>query len=407
MTDMGKVWNNYGSTILLLGGVIIGGIAGAIAGPSASVVKPIGDIFLNLIFVLVVPLVFFSIAQSMCSLRKGHLIGKVLGTAFGVFVVMSLIAGTLTYLSLLLWNPFDGIEAAGGTAEVAGFASEGIGEALVNTFTVSDFPMLLSKSNLLPLIVFAAILGLSVAALGEKASMLSKFLEEGTALIMKMMEMVMVLAPIGLGCYFADMIGNLGSSIVGSYMEVLALYLVISLFVYFVMHSLYVVVSGGSLKSYWKNILDPSLTAIATCSSAACMPINISYAKKMGTDESIADSVIPLGINLHKDGSVIAEVLKIVFALVFYSQFNPTLGSAVQIVLMALLVSAVVGAVPIGGMTAEILICSILGIDPSFAATLMVIGTIVDIPATLVNSTANVVGAYAVSSLLGGKPENK
>ena len=397
-------WKNYRSTLLLLGGVVIGGIAGAIAGEGASVVKPVGDIFLNLIFVLVVPLVFFSIAQAMCSLKKSNLVGKVLGTAFGVFIVMSLFAGILSYVSLLVWNPFSGIEAAGSglTAQVE---DTSLGDALVGTFTVSDFPLLLSKSNLLPLIIFASILGLAVASLEEKATVLSRLLQEGTSLIMKMMEIVMKAAPIGLGCYFADMIGSLGSAVVGSYLQVFVLYLVVSLFVYFVMHSLYVVVTGGSLRSYWKNILDPSLTAIATCSSAACMPINISYAKKMGVDESIAESVIPLGINLHKDGSVIAEVLKIVFALVFYSQFNPTFGSSVEIILLAILVSAVVGAVPIGGMTAEILICSVLGIDPSFAATLMVIGTIVDIPATLVNSTANVVGAYAVSSLVGKKGE--
>ena len=397
-------WKNYRSTLLLLGGVVIGGIAGAIAGEGASVVKPVGDIFLNLIFVLVVPLVFFSIAQAMCSLKKSNLVGKVLGTAFGVFVVMSLFAGILSYVSLLVWNPFSGIEAAG-SGLAAQVEDTSLGDALVGTFTVSDFPLLLSKSNLLPLIIFASILGLAVASLEEKATVLSRLLQEGTSLIMKMMEIVMKAAPIGLGCYFADMIGSLGSAVVGSYLQVFVLYLVVSLFVYFVMHSLYVVVTGGSLRSYWKNILDPSLTAIATCSSAACMPINISYAKKMGVDESIAESVIPLGINLHKDGSVIAEVLKIVFALVFYSQFNPTFGSSVEIILLAILVSAVVGAVPIGGMTAEILICSVLGIDPSFAATLMVIGTIVDIPATLVNSTANVVGAYAVSSLVGKKGE--
>ncbi|MBQ9174969.1 MAG: dicarboxylate/amino acid:cation symporter [Bacteroidales bacterium] len=397
-------WKNYRSTLLLLGGVVIGGIAGAIAGKGASVVKPVGDIFLNLIFVLVVPLVFFSIAQAMCSLKKSNLVGKVLGTAFGVFVVMSLFAGILSYVSLLVWNPFSGIEAAG-SGLAAQVEDTSLGDAIVGTFTVSDFPLLLSKSNLLPLIIFASILGLAVASLEEKATVLSRLLQEGTSLIMKMMEIVMMAAPIGLGCYFADMIGSLGSAVVGSYLQVFVLYLVVSLFVYFVMHSLYVVVTGGSLRSYWKNILDPSLTAIATCSSAACMPINISYAKKMGVDESIAESVIPLGINLHKDGSVIAEVLKIVFALVFYSQFNPTFGSSVEIILLAILVSAVVGAVPIGGMTAEILICSVLGIDPSFAATLMVIGTIVDIPATLVNSTANVVGAYAVSSLVGKKGE--
>jgi len=393
---MSAFWTNYRSTVLLLAGLLLGGTAGLVFGPGASIVKPVGDIFLNLIFVLVVPLVFFSIALSICNLKKQNLVGKTLVTTIWVFLAMSLIACLLSYVTFRIFDPFEGI------SQVATASSEssatGTADAIVRAFTVPDFPLLLSKSNLLPLIIFAAIFGLAAAQ--TSSGKVPVFLEEGMSVIMKMMEIVMKLAPIGLGCYFADMLGRLGGQILGSYLWVFILYMVLALFVYFVMHSIYVVAGGMPLKQYWKHIVTPSLTAIATCSSAACIPVNIKAAKDMGVSGSVAESVIPLGINLHKDGSVMTAVVKVIFALSFFGQFDPSPGLFLEVVGISMLVSIVVGAIPIGGMTGEILVCSLLGLDPSFAATLMVIGTIVDIPATLVNSTANIAGTVIVDSRL-------
>ena len=143
----------------------------------------------------------------------------------------------------------------------------------------------------------------------------------------------------------------------------------------------------------------PAATAVGTCSSAACIPINIAAAQKMGVSEKIANGVIPLGTNLHKDGSVITAVAKVLFTLYFFGMAPSSIGSAALVILLALVVSIVVGAIPVGGMTGELLICAVLGIDPSFAATLLIIGTICDIPATLVNSTGNLVAATLVDRL--------
>ncbi len=394
------VLKNYMSTILLLSGIIIGGICGVVFGPEASVVKPLGDLFLNLIFVLVVPLVFFSIASALCAMKRNNMIGKVLGTTVAVFAVMSLVAGVLAYIVFTVTNPFEGVAAAAAGNAVAAAEKMGLGATLVNALSVNDLPLLLTKSNLLPLIVFAAIFGIATASAGEKAKIVSDFLEGGLAVIMKMMDIIMMAAPIGLGCYFADMTGQLGASIAGDYVKIFVIYSLLALAVFAIVHSLYVVSVGGNLRDYWRNMITPFLTAVATSSSAACMPVNIEAVKKMGISGGIAESVIPLGTNLHKDGSVMTSVVKIMFALVFFGQFEPSLVSALSILGVSFVVSTVVGAVPVGGMTAEILICAILGLDPSFAATLLLIGTITDIPATLVNSTANATGTYIVGKII-------
>jgi len=393
------ILKNYKGTLLLLVGIIIGAVCGVIFGPKASVVRPLGDLFLNIIFVMVVPMVFFSISSAICNMYRSRMIGKVLGWSIAVFFGMTVVAGIVSYLFCSVWNPLGSFsteipEVSRGAAS----ADIPIGQTLVNMFTVDDFPKLLSKSALLPMIVFSILFGLGTALTGEKGRPMADFLDSGMAVVMKIMEIVMVAAPVCLGCYFADIIGNLGSQIIGGYLRSLVIYLAAAAVIFFIANSLYVFFSGGTegLKSYWKNLVRPSLTAIGTCSSAACIPVNIQAAKDMGVDEKISETVIPLGINLHKDGSVVGAVIKIMFAISFFGLDG---YGVLAVIGISILESIVLGAIPIGGMTGEILICSILGIDPSFAATLLVIGTIIDIPATLLNSTGNIAGAYLVDRL--------
>ena len=155
-------------------------------------------------------------------------------------------------------------------------------------------------------------------------------------------------------------------------------------------------------------MIPPSATAVGTSSSAACLPVNLSAARRLGVSEKVADGVIPLGTNLHKDGSVVTSVAKVLFALYFFDIMpENAVVAAALVILLSVLESIVVGAIPIGGMTGELLICAILGVDPAFAATLMIIGTICDIPATLLNATGNLVASTLVERLVNFFNSNK
>ncbi|MBR0292317.1 MAG: dicarboxylate/amino acid:cation symporter [Bacteroidales bacterium] len=393
---------NYGATLLLLLGLLVGGTLGAVLGEKAQVLRAPGMLFLNLVFVLVVPLVFFSVAHSMVTMRKSGVIGKVLGASLGVFLLMSLVAGVFSYGLMAAWNPFDGITASADASEGI-ISGDGIdfGDALVSALTVSDFPLLLSREHLLPLIIFAALLGLAVALLEQKAALVERFISEGESVIMKMMELVMKLAPIGIGCYFADTIGTLGGRIVGEYLEIFIAVCAACAVCYLVFNSLYALIARVPLGKFWKEMLAPSVTAVGTCSSAACIPVNMTAARNLGVSDKIADGVIPLGTNLHKDGSVITSVAKVMFALCFFGTAPQGPGTAALVILLAIVESVVVGAIPVGGMTGEILICAVLGLDPSFAAALLIIGTICDIPATLLNATGNIVAPLLVQRFAG------
>jgi Na+/H+-dicarboxylate symporter len=299
-----------------------------------------------------------------------------------------------------VWNPFVRVLGEGGTAAGAAMG-EGmsVGDAIVSALTVNDFPLLLSREHLLPLILFSALFGLAVALLGEKAASVDRFIAEGEAVIIKMMDLVMKLAPIGIGCYFADTVGSLGSQIVGDYFEIFLVVSAATAVVYLVFLSLYALFCRVPLGRFWKEMIPPSATAVGTCSSAASMPVNMAAARRLGVSDKLVDGIVPLGTHLHKDGSVVTSVAKVLFALYFFGAAPEGFGGAAVVVLVALLESVVVGAIPVGGMTGELIICAVLGLDPSFAAALLIIGTICDIPATLLNVAGNLAAPLLVQRL--------
>lgn len=393
---------NYGATLLLLLGIVLGAVAGLLFGEDAAVVKPLGDLFLNLIFVLIVPLVFFSVASAICNMRRGGLVGRLLGTTLGVFLVTSIIAATVSYLALLVWNPLDGADRTQILSHLPpadpGAASGSLAATLVGTFSVSDFPMLLSKSHLLPLILIAALAGFAAGSSRSYAEPVARALGNVTAWIADMLRIIMKLAPVCLGCFFAYTVGMLGGQLLEGYFRAFIIFLGLTVVLYFGLHTLYVWIALGrkGILPFWKAILVPSLTAMGTCSSAACIPQNIEAAKSLGVRPVIADAVIPLGVNIHKDGSVQLGVMKIVFLMTLLGVGYGGFGSYLSFVGVAILVGAVMGAIPTGGMTGELLVCSVFGFEPGMAAVVMVISTMVDIPATLTNSTGNVVSALLV-----------
>ena len=405
------ILKNYKGTLLLLLAIVIGGIAGVVFGPKAAIVKPFGDLFLNLMFTIIVPLVFFSIASAIANMNGMKRLGKIMGSIFLVFILTATVSAIIGFIGTAISNPLEGTDTSlikqlmdstnmeQPTRDVT-FLSQ-----LVNTFTVSDFQLLFSKSNMLQLIVFSLLFGLATAMVGERAKPVANLLSAASSVIMKVVSIIMYYAPIGLGCYFAVIIGELGPQILEGYLRAFVLYLIITVLYYFGFFTLYAFIAGGKdgIKVFWKNAITPSITAIATCSSAACIPVNLDAVKKMGVPSDIAETIIPLGANTHKDGSVFGGVLKIVFLFSLFGREMTSLSSIASIIAVSFLVGAVMGAIPGGGMIGEMLILSVFGLPLEVLPIIAVISTIIDAPATLLNSTGNTVCAMLVTRLVEGK----
>ncbi len=361
-------------------------------------------------FVMLVPLVFFSISSAIANMNGMKRLGKIMGSTFFIFFATALVAAVVGYIGVVLYNPIKGIDvdsvkALMGTPEASSTADMGLLERIVNTLTVPDFHLLLSKSNMLQLIVFSILVGVSTSMANEAGKPVAKLLASGNAVMMKMVSVIMYYAPIGLGCYFASVIGTLGSKILGGYARSMILYVVIAVIYYLLFFSMYAFIAGGKagLKIYWRNIAPPSITAIATCSSAASIPVNLEYAKKMGITPDIAETVIPLGANTHKDGSVIGGVIKIAFLFGIFGKEMTTPSAMVTVILGAFLVGAVMGAIPGGGMIAEMLIVNIFGFPLEAVPVIVIISTIIDMPATLINSSGNLASGMLVTRIVEGK----
>ncbi|HBA04487.1 MAG TPA: sodium:proton antiporter [Clostridium sp.] len=399
-----EILKNYKSSIFLIISVIIGGVIGLIMGERASIFAPLGTIFLNLIFTILIPLVFFSISSAIANMDSSKKLGKILGITIVVFACTAIISGVIGVTSFKIFNPAQGLNSSMFTelmnsAQVVPREQVGFLEKIVSSITVGDFSQLLSRSNLLALIIFSMLIGFGAMLAKEEGKEFSNFLSSGAVVVNKVINIIMYYAPIGLAAYFANVVGQLGNQILSGYAKVFVLYLIVSIVYFIIFFTLYAYIAGGKegIKAFWRNSTGPSVTALATCSSAACIPVNIQAAKNMGVSSSLANIVMPLGVNIHKDGSVIGGIYKIMFLFAIFGRDINSLGTLTIIFMVGLLVGAVVGAIPVGGSIGEMLILSIFGFPPDALAIMLVIATIIDAPATLLNSAGNTVCTMVIS----------
>ncbi|MBS2970292.1 dicarboxylate/amino acid:cation symporter [Metabacillus sp. KIGAM252] len=393
----------YRFPIILLSSIIIGAIIGLIFGEKAVVLKPFGDIFLNAMFTVVVPLVFFTIASSIAKMGGTKRLGKIMGSMLGVFLFTGLIAALYMLVIVNIFPPAEGVNMKFEKPEAVEEVS--LADQIVSTFTVPDFADLFSRSNMLSLIVFSVLLGIAVSAIGEKGKPFSAFLTSGSEVMMKIVSYIMYYAPIGLGAYFATLVGEYGPMLLGTYFKSGILYYISAFIYFFAAFTVYAFMAGKKqgIKVFWSNMLSPTVTSLATCSSAASIPVNLEASKKMGIAPDISETTIPLGAALHKDGSVLGGVLKIVFLFGIFGKEFADFGTMTSIVLVAILVGTVMGAIPSGGMIGEMLILTLYGFPPEALPIIAAISTIIDPPATMLNVTGDNAAGMLVSRLVEGK----
>ena len=411
---MKKLLSNYKSTIILLVSIIIGAIVGFIFKEKATVLSPLGDIFLNLLLVVITPLIFLTITTSISKMKSPKRLGKIVGATFLVFIITSIIAVLIGFAStyfIKLVKPEDGEKIKQSLQETTDEETQenekiGILKRTASLLTVNDFTKLLSKDNIIALLVFSIIFGLAINITGEKAKPVVDFLEYANEIINNVVKLIMYYAPIGLGCYFAALVGSFGEMIVVGYLKTFVIYTIVSILYYLIIYSIYAFVAGGKkgINLYWKNVLPATATALGTCSSAASIPVNIECSKKIGVPEDIAETAIPLGTSFHKDGSIIGSVFKIMFLVCLFGMNVSTGTGILGILAIALVSTLLVTAVPIGGGTiSEMLIITMIGCPTAALPILTIIATIIDAPATMLNVVGDTASSMMISKIVDGK----
>lgn len=403
---MKKIWKNYKSTIILLLSIIIGTIIGLIFKEKACVLSPLGDIFLNLMFVVIVPLIFLTITSSIIKMENPKRLGKIMITILIVFAIMSIIAaliGVASSYTIKLIDSKDINNLTNLLNQDAVISEEvNILQKTANLLTVNDFYKILSKDNIIAILVFSIIFGFAIRKSKDKGKKVSELILSLNEVVINIVNIIMYYAPIGLGCFIATLIGSYGSVIAIGFLKTFIVYTLVCIFIYVFVYSAYVFLVSGKkgLKAYWKNIIGPSTTALATCSSAASIPINIKYTKEMGVPSDIAETSIPMGTSFHKDGSVVGSAFKIMFLIYLFGKDINIL----TILGVSLLSTLLITAVPIGGGTiSEMFILQILGFPSSALPILSIIATIIDAPATVLNVVGDSCSSLIVARIIDGK----
>ncbi len=394
---------SYRSSLILLASMLAGGIVGAFWGPGASVLEPWANIFLNLLYCCVVPMIFVSLVYAISQMQNLKKLGKLLV----ILLVLFLITGVV---SSLYMTGFSAIFNPAKSTNMSQFAHKSVDLSgtkldVLSMFTVSDFSLLWSRSSLMALVVFAILSGIALVSAGEKAKPVAVLLEGLNEVLIKLVGIIMKLAPMGLGFYFAVLIGKNGKAIVGPLSRSFLTYVIAILIYYFAGHSVMAYIGGGvkAVKLYWKNNVTPSLTALGTCSTAATLPYNMIAGKQMGLPADMSDVCVLMGANLHKDGATILQILQATFvcAMCGINAFTPK--NILLLAVAAIVGSTIMGAIPGGGYVGQLVIVSIFGLPNWTIPIMALIVTLGDPFATLVNVTGDTALGMVAARILNGR----
>ncbi len=402
--DKKSIFRNYLFLGIMLVCMILGAIAGAIWPKFGHFIKPFGTVFINMMFCIVVPLVFASISSAVANMGSRKRAGKIMGVTIGTFVVTGAIAAVIMFILVKIFPPVLSAWTELPKEEIGDYAT--LSDMIVNFFTSSDFVGLLSRRAMLPLIVFSLLFGFAVNLNGGKETPVGKFLEDLTNVMLKFVKIVTYYAPIAFFAIFADLVATYGAEIVEGYGRALLLYYPLCFVYIFTAFPIFARFGGGkgAVKTMFRHIVKPAVVSLGTCSSVATIPTNMEEAEATGISKDVSDMVLPLGATMHMDGSCFSCVLKIAFVFGVTGQ-NLGFDMLIPIVLVAVLSSVGMSGVPGGGYIGEYIICSIFFPDSMEIAfpILVAIGNLVDPPATMINASGDYVVSYIVSRFVDGK----
>ncbi len=402
--DKKSVAKNYRFLVILLSCMVAGALVGWFAPDFGHSIAFLGTVFINMMFCIVVPMVFASIAGSVANMESKERAGKIMGYTVGTFVVTGAIAAVIMFVLMKVFPPV--------LEPWANLAAEEIGEhasmtdMIVNFFTSSDFVGLLSRRAMLPLIVFSILFGFAVQMTGGKDSIIGQWLSGLTDVMMKFVNIVTYYAPIAFFAIFADLVATYGAEVAAGYGRAMIVYYPLCFIYIFTAFPLFAWFGGGkgAVKLMFSHIARPAIVSLGTCSSVATIPTNIEEADETGINKDISGMVLPLGATMHMDGSCFSCVLKIAFVLgVFGEQLS--WSRLPFIVVVAVLSSVGMSGVPGGGYIGEYIICSIFfptQMELAFPI-LVAIGNLVDPPATMINSAGDYVVCYIIERFVEGK----
>ena len=386
---MKQFFKNYGFITSMLVGIAAGCVFGWLQPEQAGNLAWLGTIFTNLMFCVVVPMVFCSICSAIANMESMKKAGKIMGVTVATFCVTAGIAAIIMYVVCriipLVPESYKAVEGA---------VDEplSLGEMVIGFFTKPDFYELLSRRAILPLIVFAVLFGFGVQMAGGKETPVAKLLASATDALMNMVKLVSYYAPIGFFGFFAYLVATYGPQLISDYSKTLLIYYVLSFVYMFAMFPVYARFGGGkgAVKVMFKNLFKPAAVSFGTCSSVATIPTNLEEAAQTGISKDVAEMVIPLGATINMDGTAIYQGVCAIFIAQIFG-IDLTLSNQLTIILTATLASIGTAGVPGSGMIMLAMVLESVGLPVEGIALVAGIDRILDMGRTTVNITGDAV----------------
>ncbi|KAA2277450.1 glutamate:protein symporter [Staphylococcus haemolyticus] len=373
----------------------------------ANYIKPFGDVFLNLIKMIIIPIVFCALALSISNLGDSKKIGSYGWKAILYFEIITTIAIGLGLIIGNLFKPGAGLDpdklpkgdiskyqSSASAAEQSTYGNHFI-DTIVNIVPTNIFEAL-TKGELLPIIFFAVFFGLGLAAIGEKADPVKGFLNGTLEAVFWMINKILKLAPIGVFAFICTTVMTFGVSALIPLLKLVLVVVFAMVFFIIVVLGIVARICGISIFSIIKILKDELLLAFSTSSSEAVLPVMMKKMEKFGAPRDVTSFVIPIGYSFNLDGSALYQSIAALFVAQMYGIH---LSISEQIILMVTLMVASKGMAGVPGVSIVVLLTTLgaMGLPAQGLALIIGVDRLLDMVRTCVNVIGNALSAVVIS----------
>ena len=368
---------------------------------SSTYIKPIGNIFINLLKFIVVPIVLLSLVSGIVSMKDIKKVGAIGGKAFIYFIITTVIATILsTGVALSFKNVFPVFPAS--SANTINSQSISVLDTLINIFP-SNFFLSLANSDMLQIIFISIALGMSILSIGEKAKNLVSLIDILNEVFNKIMMGIIKFSPVGIFCLMTDLVASNGTSVLGSLVVViLVVYLALILHALIVYTFTVKVFAKINPITFIKEMMPAIIFAFTSTSSLATLPFTKQCSKKLGASEECASFVLSLGASMHKDGAAIYMPIISVFIATCYG-VTLTVPQLLSIAITSILMSFGCPAIPNGNPLVLSMVLSSAGVPAEGVGLVIGIDKLFDMGCTVIN----ILGDAPAAIMLSKSNENK
>lgn len=400
-----KWWKKKNLFIQVAMGAVIGIIIGLVFGQQAVYLKPIGDIFIRFLQMLIVPLTFFVLIDGITNLPGMKSLKSIGGLTFLYYSLTTILAASIGIGVALIMNPgknAQGLLTGGKEIEPQEFSFiDNIVEWVPNNIIAG-----MAETNMLQIIIVAVIIGVALLSLGEKVSGMKKLINEGAILMLKITDIIMMLAPIGILALLANLVGTTDTKILYESLHyVLTALIGLAILLFIVYPTMIKIFTKFKPLGFFKTISPALLVAAATSSSNSTLPASMRVSKQLGISDKIYGFTLPLGATINMDGLAVTFGVTGVFAANLYN-IPITFSLIMQFVFLGLALSMGTAGARGADIVMMAILMSTLGLPLEIVAIYAAVSPLVDTGNTVNNIAGDLTGTAIVHTRFGSEIES-